>query len=195
MNPNLPSSPIASGALPLPVANPSASPEAALPNLAPPAVGVNPPPVFNQAPINQLSPPLPAHANQAPLNVVLPPSAPIQMGALPQAAPGVPPALQAINPPALPAMPMPAQVAALPPAAQMPVPLAAVPPHTLGNIAPAPALGNVLAPQPAQSSAAPAPEEMIDRKIFTNPFVILLMISSILILIAGLFFWSYIRTP
>ena len=177
MNPNLPSSPIVSGTLPLPAADPAAVPAAVVPNLAPPGAGLNPPPVFNQAPMPQVAPASPAAMPQAPLNPSLPPP--------------VPP--QAINPQVLPAAPV--QMVALPQAAPMPMPSAAALPNVTGNIAVAPTMGGMLTPQPAQSNVAPAPEEMLDRKVFTKPFVVILIVSSVLVLIAGLFFWSYIRTP
>ena len=178
MNPNLPSSPIVPGTLPLPAADPAATPATVVPNLAPPGAGLSPPPVFNQAPVPQSSPAPPAAMPQAPLNPSLPPP--------------VPP--QAINPQILPAAPV--QTVTPPQAASMPLPSAGVPPNATGNIAVAPTMGGMmLTPQPAQPNVAPAPEEMLDRKVFTKPFVVILTVSSILVLIAGLFFWSYIRTP
>ena len=57
-------------------------------------------------------------------------------------------------------------------------------------------------PQPVVFEAVPPqvappgpPPEMIDSKIFTKPFTIILLISVLLVFVAGLFFWSYIRTP
>ena len=181
MNPNLPSSPIVSGTLPLPAADPAAAPATVVPNLAPPGADFNPPPVFNQAPMPQapLAPP-------AALSPPIPPAAPP-----PVPPPPVPP--QAINAQVLPAAPV--QMVAPPQAASMPMPSAAVPPNTMGNMAVAPAMGGMLTPQPAQVNVAPAPKEMLDRKVFTKPFVVILIVLSVLVLIAGLFFWSYIRTP
>ncbi len=206
MNPNLPSSPIVSGALPLPAANPSATPATVVPNLAPPGAGLNPPPVFNQAPMPQLSPALPVGIPQAPLNPVLPPpvtpqamnpqvlpAAPVQMVTPPQTTPDMPLAPQAMNPQVLPTAPV--QMVTLPQAAPMPMPSVVALPNVTGNIAVVPTMGGMLTPQPAQANVAPVPEEMLDRKVFTKPFVIILIVSSILVLIAGLFFWSYIRTP
>ena len=109
MNPNLPSSPIVSGALPLPAADPVTTPATVVPNLAPPGAGLNPPPVFNQPPMPQLPPVPPAAIPQAPLNpslsspvppqVINPqvlPTAPVQMATPPQV----------INPQVLPTAPV-----------------------------------------------------------------------------------------
>ena len=88
----------------------------------------------------------------------------------------------------------------LPPTAQMPVP----PPSPVMPQAPPaaiqpgimPAVVPQFHPPPtAQMPVPPPPPEMVNSKIFTKPFTIILLASVLLVFIAGLLFWSYIRTP
>ena len=166
------------------------------PSLAPGALPAAPPVAPPQAAA------LPPFAQQQPLDpaTILPAMQP------PPAASGV-----------LPSAPLPqplAPAAALPPpfAQQQPLaPAAALPPAQQQSLAPAATLpafaqapavpamqpplatGGVLPSAPLPQPFAPA-EAMVDRKIFTRPFVIILLISSLLVLVAGVFFWGYIRT-
>ena len=89
----------------------------------------------------------------------------------------------------------------LPPAAQMPLPppaiLQTLPAAIQPGVMPAAQpfqptpLGGVIPPSPP---SAPPPE-MVDGKIFTKPFTIILLVSVLLVFVVGLLFWSYIRTP
>ena len=162
--------------------NPNQQPQPVVPGALP--VASSPPEA--ELPMQNFAPAQPGFPLPPPAQMPLPPPAipqtlpaAIQPGVMPAAQPGF----------------------SLPPAAQMPLPPPAIPQTLPAAIQPGvmPAaqpfqptpLGGVIPPSPP---SAPPPE-MVDGKIFTKPFTIILLVSVLLVFVVGLLFWSYIRTP